>query len=49
VTRHAATQLLEAAEGTLLKTGTFEGGRVFQPGGGYVKQGKTWFTQDGKG
>jgi hypothetical protein len=49
VTRHQATQLLKAAEGALLKTGTFEGGPVFRPGRGYVKQGKTWFTQDGKG
>jgi hypothetical protein len=49
VTRHAATKLLEAAEGTLLKQGTFPGGRVLQPGRGYVRRGKTWFTHDGKG
>lgn len=49
VTRHEATRLLEGAEGGPLKYGTFTGGRVFQPGKGYFRQGRAWFTQDGKG
>jgi hypothetical protein len=48
VTRAVSTRLLKAAEGSILKTGTFEGGRVRKRGPDgkyrYVSQGQTWFT-----
>lgn len=47
-TRYAATKQLEAAEGTLLKVGTYAGGRVRKRGADgkprWVRQGRTWFV-----
>ncbi len=48
MTRYEAKKQLEAAEGTLLKTGTFAGGRVRRRGADgkfrWVNQGQTWFV-----
>ncbi len=48
LTRHAATKALKAAEGSLLKTGTYAGGRVRRRRSdgkfSWVRQGETWFV-----
>lgn len=50
VTRHAASKILRAAEGSLVKEGTFKGGQVRKRGSDgvyrWTRQGETWFVAD---